>query len=168
MYIMVVKDLRSAASGFSLKPESRISAAAVEAEKHNPKVAGKEEECWYQGQGNGKEGYESKQLTDSHNQKDEFEDQLRASTLEAMAKNGPIATSHPPCSGFFQNLHDDDEFSTDVVKMGGPVERPVEIRTSAIVMDLLLTHAPFAVSLQDAMAIILKRSQDETFSAPTE
>jgi hypothetical protein len=28
-----------------------------------------------------------------------------------------------------------------------------------------LTHAPFAASLQDAMAIILKRSQEETFSA---
>jgi phage terminase small subunit len=40
-----VKELRSASSGFSLKPESRLSAAAVEAEKYNPKVAGKEEEC---------------------------------------------------------------------------------------------------------------------------
>jgi hypothetical protein len=39
--IMVVKELRSASSGFSLIPESRPSAAAVEAEKHNPKVAGK-------------------------------------------------------------------------------------------------------------------------------
>jgi hypothetical protein len=38
----VVKELRSASSGFSLKPEWRPSAAAVEAEKHNPKVAGKE------------------------------------------------------------------------------------------------------------------------------
>jgi hypothetical protein len=37
----VVKELRSASSGFSLTPESRPSAAAVEAEKHNPKVAGK-------------------------------------------------------------------------------------------------------------------------------
>jgi hypothetical protein len=36
----VVKELRSASSGFSLSPESRPSAAAVEAEKHNPKVAG--------------------------------------------------------------------------------------------------------------------------------
>jgi hypothetical protein len=52
--------------------------------------------------------------------------------------------------------------------MGGPVERPIEIRTSAIVMDFVLTHDHFSVSLQDAMAIILKRSQDETFSAPTE
>jgi hypothetical protein len=31
---MVVKELRSASSGFSLKPELRRSAAAVEAEKH--------------------------------------------------------------------------------------------------------------------------------------
>jgi hypothetical protein len=31
-----------------------------------------------------------------------------------------------------------------------------------------LAHAPFAVSIQYAMAIILKRSQDETFSAPAE
>jgi hypothetical protein len=38
---MVAKELRSASSGFSLKPESRPSAAAVEAENHNPKVAGK-------------------------------------------------------------------------------------------------------------------------------
>jgi hypothetical protein len=67
---------------------------------------------------------------------------------------------------FFRNLHDGDEFSTDVVTMGGPVERPIEIITSAIVLDFFLTHAPFAVSLQDAMAIILKRSQDETFSDP--
>jgi hypothetical protein len=36
----VVKDLRSASSGFSLKPESRPFAAAVEAKKHNTKVAG--------------------------------------------------------------------------------------------------------------------------------
>jgi hypothetical protein len=33
---------------------------------------------------------------------------------------------------------------------------------------MFLTHAPFAVSLQDTMSIILKRSQGETFSAPTE
>jgi hypothetical protein len=39
-----------------LEPESRISAAAVEAEKHNPKVVGKEEVCGDQGQGDGKEG----------------------------------------------------------------------------------------------------------------
>jgi hypothetical protein len=32
----------------------------------------------------------------------------------------------------------------------------------------LITQAPFAVSLQDAMAIILKRRQDETCSAPSE
>jgi hypothetical protein len=50
--------------------------------------------------------------------------------------------------------------------MGGPVEIPIEIRTSAIVLEIFLAHAPFAVSLQDAMAIILKRSQEETFSAP--
>jgi hypothetical protein len=56
----------------------------------------------------------------------------------------------------------------DVVTMGGPMERPIEIRTSAIVLDFFLTHAPFAVSLQDEMAIILKRSQEETLSAPAE
>jgi hypothetical protein len=37
-----VKELRSASSVFVLKPEYRPSAAAVEADKHNPKVAGKE------------------------------------------------------------------------------------------------------------------------------
>jgi hypothetical protein len=52
--------------------------------------------------------------------------------------------------------------------MGVPVERPIEIRTSAIELDFFPTHAPFAVSLRDAMAIILKRSQDEIFSAPAE
>jgi hypothetical protein len=31
----VVKELRSASSGFSLEPESRLSAASVEADKHN-------------------------------------------------------------------------------------------------------------------------------------
>jgi hypothetical protein len=39
-----------------LKPESRLSAAAVESKKHNPKVVGKEEVCGDQGQGYGKEG----------------------------------------------------------------------------------------------------------------
>jgi hypothetical protein len=50
--------------------------------------------------------------------------------------------------------------------MGVPVERPIEIRTSAILLEFFITHAPFAVSLQDAMAIILKRSQEEKISAP--
>jgi hypothetical protein len=54
----------------------------------------------------------------------------------------------------------------DVVTMGGPVERPIEIHTWAIVLDFFLPHAPFAVSLQDAMAVILKRSQDEILSDP--
>jgi hypothetical protein len=53
---MMVNELISVSSGFSLQPESRLSAAAVEAEKHNPKVIGKEEVCRDQGQGNGKEG----------------------------------------------------------------------------------------------------------------
>jgi hypothetical protein len=39
--ITVVKELRSASSGFSISSESRPFAADVEAEKHNPKVAGK-------------------------------------------------------------------------------------------------------------------------------
>jgi hypothetical protein len=39
----VVKELRSASSGFSMKPQLRLSAASVESEKHNPKVVGKEE-----------------------------------------------------------------------------------------------------------------------------
>jgi hypothetical protein len=64
---MAVKAFRSASSGFSLTPESRPSAAAVEAEKRNPKVAVKEKECGDQGQGDGKEGYDSsKQLPDAH------------------------------------------------------------------------------------------------------
>jgi hypothetical protein len=85
-----------------------------------------------------------------------------------MPENFPIATSHPTYSDFFRNLYDVDEFATDVVTMGGPVERPIEICTSAIVLGFSLTHAPFALSLQDAMAIILKRSQDQTFSSPPE
>jgi hypothetical protein len=39
----VAKEPISAASGFSLKPELKISSAAVEAGKHSPKVAGNEE-----------------------------------------------------------------------------------------------------------------------------
>jgi hypothetical protein len=50
-----VKELRSASPGFSLSLESRPSAAAVEAEKHNPKVAGKKQEYGDQVQGDGKE-----------------------------------------------------------------------------------------------------------------
>jgi hypothetical protein len=38
---MVANEPRSTASGFSLKPELNISSAAVEAEKHKPKVTGK-------------------------------------------------------------------------------------------------------------------------------
>jgi hypothetical protein len=57
---------------------------------------------WGQGQGDVKEGYDSsKQLTDAHNQKDEFQDQLRASTPESMAKNVPIPTYHPPYCDIF-------------------------------------------------------------------
>jgi hypothetical protein len=56
----------------------------------------------------------------------------------------------------------------DVVTMGGPVELRVKIHTSALVLDFFLTHAPFAVSLQDAMAIILNRSQDHPPPAPVE
>jgi hypothetical protein len=68
----VVKELRGVSSGFSLKPESRLSAANVEAEKHNPKVVGKEELYGDQDQGDGKEGdASSTQLLDYHNyQKD--------------------------------------------------------------------------------------------------
>jgi hypothetical protein len=105
-------------------------------------------------------------LPDAHNE--EFQDQLRASTPEAMSKKFPIASSHFRYSEFFRNLHDGGGFSTDVVTMGGPLERPIEIRTSAIVLDFFFTHAPFAFSLQNTMAIILKRSQEETFSAPAE
>jgi hypothetical protein len=122
----VVKEIRSASSRFSLKPELRPSEAAVEAEKHNSKVTGKEKECGDLGQGDGKEGYDSsKQRMDARNQKDEFQDQLGASTPEAMAKNVPMSTSHPPYSDFFRNLYDGDEFAMDVVEMGGPVERPI-------------------------------------------
>jgi hypothetical protein len=77
-----------------------------------------------------------------------------------------LVISHPSYFEFFQNLHDSDEFAMDVVTMGGPVEIPIEIRTSAIALDFFLIHSTFAVSFQDAMAIILKRSQEETFSAP--
>jgi hypothetical protein len=52
--------------------------------------------------------------------------------------------------------------------MGQLVDIPIEILTSVIVLDFFLTHDPFAVSLQDAVAIIMKRSQDQTFSDPAE
>jgi hypothetical protein len=72
-------------------------------------VAGKKKEYGDQGQGHGKEGCDSsKQLPYAHNHKDKFQDQLRASTPEAMPKNFPIATSDPTHSGFFLNLHDSD------------------------------------------------------------
>jgi hypothetical protein len=105
-------------------------------------------------------------LPDAHNE--EFQDQLRASTPEAMPKKFPIASSHSRYSDFFRNLLDGGGFATDVVTIGGPLERPIEIRASAIVLDFFLTHAPFAFYLQDTMAIILERSQEETFSAPAE
>jgi hypothetical protein len=99
----VVKDLRSSTSGFSLTPELRPSAAAVEAEKHNPKVAGQKKEFGDQGQGDGNERYDSsKQLPDANNHKDEFQDQLRASMPEAMPKNFPIASSHSRYYDFFE------------------------------------------------------------------
>jgi hypothetical protein len=74
----------------------------------------------------------------------------------------PIASSHSRYSDFFRSLHDGGGFSTDVLTMGGPVERSIEMSTSTIVLELFLTCAHFAVSLQDAMAIILKRIQEET------
>jgi hypothetical protein len=52
----VANEPRSASPGFSLKPESRISSAAVEAVKHSPKVACKDEGRVDPGQGCGKEG----------------------------------------------------------------------------------------------------------------
>jgi hypothetical protein len=64
-----------------------------------------------------------------------------------MPKKIPIANSHSRYSDFFRNLYDGGGFGTDVVAMGGPVERPIEIRTLAIVIEYFLTHAPFAVSL---------------------
>jgi hypothetical protein len=85
---------------------------------------------------------------------------------EAMPKMIPIANYHSRYSDFFQNLHDGGGLAMDVVTMGEPVERPIPIRTLTLVLVFILTHAPYAVSLQDAMAIILKRSQCETFSAP--
>jgi hypothetical protein len=113
----VVKELRSASSGFSLTPESRPSASALEAEKHNPKVTGKKQEYGDRGQGDGKEEYDSpKQLPGAHNE--EFQDQLRASTPEAMPQKFPIANSHSRYSDFFRNLHEGDEFATDVVTLG--------------------------------------------------
>jgi hypothetical protein len=52
-----------------MSPESMPSAAAVEAEKHNPKVAGKKQEYGDQVQGNGKEEFDSpKQLPYAHNE----------------------------------------------------------------------------------------------------
>jgi hypothetical protein len=86
--------------------------------------------------------------------------------LEAMAKNIPLATSHQSYSDFFQNLHDGDEFAMDVATMKVPVKRTIETHTSALVLNFFLARAPFAVSLQYTMAIILKRSQDQTFLYP--
>jgi hypothetical protein len=109
------------------------------------------------------------QGTDHHNSKKAAsQDQLRASTPEAMAKIVTHVNPHQSYSEFFQNIHDGDDFTMDVVTMGGPVERPIEIHTSSLVLDFSLTHAPLAASLQYSMAIILKRSQDKSLSAPVE
>jgi hypothetical protein len=56
----VAKEPRSATSVFGLEPELNISSAAVEAVKHNPKVAGKEEWRVAEGQRCGQEGDFSK------------------------------------------------------------------------------------------------------------
>jgi hypothetical protein len=96
----VVKELRSASSGFSLTPESRPSASAVEADKNNPNVAVKKQEYGDQVQVDRKESFDSpKQLPVAHNE--EFQDQLRASKPEAMPKNFPIANSHSRYFDFF-------------------------------------------------------------------
>jgi hypothetical protein len=96
----------------------------VEAEKHNPKAAGKKKESGDQVQGDVKEQFDStKQLPYTHNE--ETQDQLRALMPEAMPKNFSIASSHSRYSDFFRNLHDVGGFATDVVKMGGPVLRPI-------------------------------------------
>jgi hypothetical protein len=180
----VAKEPISTASGFSLTPELNISSAAVEAEKHSPKVKGKKERRGTQEKGGESKGGILKNLaptpeamgkfmdhqgTDYDNpEKYESQDPSRASTPEAMGKIGPLKIPHPSYSDFFYNLHDGDEFAVGVVTMGGTVERPVEIHTSTLVLIFSLTHAPFSFSLQDAMAIILVRSQVETFLAPTE
>jgi hypothetical protein len=65
----------------------------------------------------------TKQLAYYHKyEKADFRHQLCASTPEAMAKIVPLVIPHPSHSDFFQNLHVGDEFATDVVKIGGPVE----------------------------------------------
>jgi hypothetical protein len=75
----------------------------VEAEKHTPNVAGKEKEYGDQGKGDVKEGYySSKQLTDANNHKDEFQDQLGASTPEAMPKMSQLQPPIQPILIFFE------------------------------------------------------------------
>jgi hypothetical protein len=52
----LAKEPKNAASGVSFKPELKISLAAVEWVKHNPKMTGKEEGKLAQGQDCGQEG----------------------------------------------------------------------------------------------------------------
>jgi hypothetical protein len=118
-------------------------------------VLGKEEARVHIGQGCGQEGFFAKSVVPM---------------TEAMCKFVELsltATSHnEDCSNFLKNLQDGDRFAMDVVTRGGSAAKPVKIHTLPPVLELFLTHAPFAFSLQYAMAIILKRSQDEMLSAP--
>jgi hypothetical protein len=73
---------------------------------------------------------------DHYNPKNyESQDQLRASTPEAMVKIGPLKIHHPSYSEFLHNLHDGDELAVDVVTMRRTVGRPVKIHTSALVLN---------------------------------
>jgi hypothetical protein len=118
----VVKELRNASSRFSLKPELRPSAAAVEAEKHNPKVAGKGKEYGDQRQIDG--NYRKVMIDPNNcrmlritmmNLKTNFAPQRRSLWPKKSQLQSPIQ----PILIFFRNLHDGDEFAMDVVTMGG-------------------------------------------------
>ena len=114
--------------------------------------------------------FPSQEATFPHNGKARAsQHQLRAPLLEAMGKNVPPDTSlHGRCSEFFKTLHQGNDLASDVVALVAAAGQVIEIPTTVPVLKFFLQHAPFAISLQDAMAIILKRSQSESFSAPGE
>jgi hypothetical protein len=121
----VAKESRGNASCFSLTPELNISSAAVEAEIHNPYMTGKKERRGTKEQGGESEGGILKNLAPTPEAKGKFldhqgrdydnpenyesQDQLRASTPEAIGKIGPLEITDPSYSEFFHNLHDGGE-----------------------------------------------------------
>jgi hypothetical protein len=112
----------------------------------------------------------STQVTDPHKiRQGNSQDQLCISTPEAMGKSMMQETPHNnEYSELFKNLCEGDDFAMDVMTMGGSAARAVEIPTTIPVLEFFLMNAHCVASLQDAMVIILQRSQVQSFLAADE